>query len=175
MQENLARLRQVIAEIIAEQRCAEGQYSQIQAEILKWERRIDLAMSKGNSYLANEALKQKKNHEKMAATLKYQIDQLTAQLDSLKRSLRSLESGFSNNNSKPIETTLNLLEAKILPIDYRGQFYEELDLTGIERDFSAIPLDSEVDDELAMLKAEMSGVSLPGPSSTTTALPPSVP
>ncbi|NCQ70286.1 MAG: hypothetical protein GPJ27_13960 [Microcystis aeruginosa L111-01] len=55
MRDDLSNLRSSIIEVIALQKRAEQQYSQAQAEILKWEERVKLALDKGDESLAQEA------------------------------------------------------------------------------------------------------------------------
>jgi phage shock protein A len=55
MRDDLSNLRSSIIEVIALQKRAEQQYSQAQAEVLKWEERVKLALDKGDESLAQEA------------------------------------------------------------------------------------------------------------------------
>ena len=61
MRDDLSNLRSSIIEVIALQKRAEQQYSQAQAEILKWEERVKLALDKGDESLAQEANIKKKH------------------------------------------------------------------------------------------------------------------
>ena len=53
MRDDLSNLRSSIIEVIALQKRAEQQYSQAQAEVLKWEKRVKLALDKGYESLAS--------------------------------------------------------------------------------------------------------------------------
>jgi phage shock protein A len=202
MQEDLVQLRQAVARAIAEQRQVEQKYSREQSEASKWEQRAKLALSKGDETLAREALKRKKDLTETATILKNQLDQQTVQVDSLRKNLIALESKISEAKTKKnmlvarskaakaneelqktlggIDTTGSLsaferMEEKVLQAEAKSQAYGELGGMGIEQEFAKLEAGSDVDDELAMLKAEMSGTPLPPASSATTALPPSVP
>jgi phage shock protein A len=55
MRDDLSNLRSSIIEVIALQKRAEQQYNQAQAEVLKWQERVKLALDKGDESLAQEA------------------------------------------------------------------------------------------------------------------------
>jgi phage shock protein A len=63
------------------------------------------------------------------------------------------------------------MEEKVVQIEARSQAYGELGGIGIENQFAALESGSDVDDELALLKAEMSGGALPGTASSQPTLP----
>jgi len=157
MQEDLVQVRQAVARAIAEQRQTEQKYSKDQSEANKWEQRAKLALSKGDETLAREALKRKKDFTETAAILKNQLDQQTVQVESLRKNLIALESKISEAKTKK-----NMLVAR----SRAAKANEELGGIGIENQFAALESGSDVDDELAMLKAQMSGGALP-PSTTS--------
>ena len=198
MQEDLVQVRQAVARAIAEQRQTEQKYSKDQSEANKWEQRAKLALSKGDETLAREALKRKKDFTETAAILKNQLDQQTVQVDSLRKNLIALESKISEAKTKKnmlvarsraakaneqlqktlgsIDTSSSMsaferMEEKVVQIEARSQAYGELGGIGIENQFAALESGSDVDDELALLKAEMSGGALPGTTSSQPTLP----
>ena len=193
MQEDLVQVRQAVARAIAEQRQTEQKYSKDQSEANKWEQRAKLALAKGDENLAREALKRKKDCTETAAILKNQLDQQTVQVDSLRKNLIALESKISEAKTKKnmlvarsraakaneeLQKTLGSIntsssvgafermEAKVIELEASSQAYGELEGIGIEHQFAALEAGSDVDDELAMLKAQMSGGALP-PSTTS--------
>ena len=199
MQEDLVQVRQAVARAIAEQRQTEQKYSKDQSEANKWEQRAKLALSKGDETLAREALKRKKDFTETAAILKNQLDQQTVQVDSLRKNLIALESKISEAKTKKnmlvarsraakaneelqktlgsIDTSSSMsaferMEEKVVQIEARSQAYGELGGIGIENQFAALESGSDVDDELALLKAEMSGGVLPSTTSNQRDLPP---
>jgi phage shock protein A len=198
MQEDLVQVRQAVARAIAEQRQTEQKYIKDQSEAVKWEQRAKLALSKGDETLAREALKRKKDFTETAAILKNQLDQQTVQVDSLRKNLIALESKISEAKTKKnmlvarsraakaneelqktlgsIDTSSSMsaferMEEKVVQIEARSQAYGELGGIGIENQFAALESGSDVDDELALLKAEMSGGALPGTTSSQPTLP----
>ncbi|MGK7933172.1 MAG: PspA/IM30 family protein [Microcystaceae cyanobacterium] len=182
MQEDLIQLRQAVARSIAEQKRTEQQYNQNAGEAGKWEQRAKLALSKGDENLAREALTRKKNFGDTAATLKVQLDSQTQQVDTLRRNLMALESKISEAKTKknmliarakaakaneelqktvggidPSSATsaFERMENKVLDMEARSQAVGELAGFGIEQQFAELESGSGVDDELALLKAQM--------------------
>lgn len=199
MQEDLVQVRQAVARAIAEQRQTEQKYSKDQSEANKWEQRAKLALSKGDENLAREALKRKKDFTETAAILKNQLDQQTVQVESLRKNLIALESKISEAKTKKnmlvarsraakaneelqktlgsIDTSSSMsaferMEAKVIESEARGQAIGEISGVGIEQEFARLESGSDVDDELALLKAQMSGGILPSTTSNQRDLPP---
>jgi phage shock protein A len=188
MQEDLLQLRQAVARTIAEQKRTEQKYSQDQAEASKWEQRAKLALTKGDENLAREALQRKKSYSETANILKQQLDQQATQVDSLRRNLIALESKISEAKTKKnmlqarakaakaneevqktlggIDTTSPMsaferMEEKVLEMEARSQAVGELGGMGVEQEFARLEAGSDVDDELAMLKAQLTGAPEP--------------
>jgi phage shock protein A len=195
MQEDLVQLRQAVARTIAEQKRTEQRYNSDTTEAGKWEQRAKLALTKGDENLAKEALTRKKTFSDTAATLKAQLEQQTVQVESLRRNLVALEGKISEAKTKKnmlqarskaakaneeLQKTLGgigtssamgafeRMENKVLEQEARSQAVGELGGYGIEQQFAELESSTNVDDELAMLKAQMSGGALPAASSPTT-------
>ena len=195
MQEDLVQLRQAVARTIAEQKRTEQRYNSDTTEAGKWEQRAKLALTKGDENLAKEALTRKKTFSYTAATLKAQLEQQTVQVESLRRNLVALEGKISEAKTKKnmlqarskaakaneeLQKTLGgigtssamgafeRMENKVLEQEARSQAVGELGGYGIEQQFAELESSTNVDDELAMLKAQMSGGALPAASSPAT-------
>jgi phage shock protein A len=195
MQEDLVQLRQAVARTIAEQKRTEQRYNSDTTEAGKWEQRAKLALTKGDEALAKEALTRKKTFSDTAATLKAQLEQQTVQVESLRRNLVALEGKISEAKTKKnmlqarskaakaneeLQKTLGgigtssamgafeRMENKVLEQEARSQAVGELGGYGIEQQFAQLESSTDVDDELAMLKAQMSGGALPAASSPAT-------
>ena len=183
MQEDLVQLRQGVAQAIASNKRTEQQYNQSQNEANKWQRNAQLALQKGDEDLARQALERKKSFAETANTLKANLDQQGGQVDTLKRSLIALESKISEAKTKKdmlkarvsaakaqeqLQSTVGRLgtssamsafermEEKVLMQEARAQSAQELVGTSLESQFAALESGSDVDDELAALKAQMS-------------------
>lgn len=194
MGEDLVQLRQAVARAIATQKRTQQQYNQAQTEANNWQQRAQLALQKGDENLAREALVRKKSHADTAATLKTSLDGQTGQVDTLKRNLIALESKISEAKTKKdmlkarvqaakaqeqLQSTIGSLntnsamgafermEEKVLMMEARSQAAQEIAGSSLEEQFLALEGGSDVDDELAAMKAQM----LPGTSQPTQALP----
>jgi phage shock protein A len=182
MQEDLVQLRQAVAQAIAAQKRTDKQYNEAQSQSNEWERRARLALQKGDENLARQALERKKTFNETANTLKTSLDQQTAQIDILKRNLIGLESKISEAKTKKdmlkarisaakaqeqLQTTVGRLgtgsamsafermEDKVAQIEARAQSAAELAGDNLETQFAALESGSDVDDELAALKAQI--------------------
>lgn len=184
MQEDLIQLRQAVARAIATQKRTEQQYNKNQSEANNWQNRAQLALSKGDENLAREALLRKKTVAEAAATQKTMLDQQTTQVDSLKKNLIALESKISEAKTKKdmlksraaaakaneqLQGTIGRLgtgsamaafermEDKVLELEARSQAGYELAGNNLEAQFAQLEGGSDVDDELAQMKAQLTG------------------
>jgi phage shock protein A len=188
MNEDLVQLRQAVAKAIAAERRSRKQYEEQQSEANKWQQRAQLALSKGQEDLARQALQRKKSAADAAAALKPQVDQQKSQVDTLKKSLIALESKISeaktkkemlgarmkaakanqqlqdqvgNLNSNSAMSAFERMEEKVMEMEASGQAAAELTGGGggIEDQFAQLESGSDIDDELAAMKAQLSGAS----------------
>ena len=144
-------------------------------------------------------MQRKKTNSETAESIKAQLDQQNTQVDSLKRNLIGLESKISEAKTKKnmlkaraqsakaneqLQNTLGNLstggsmaafdrmEEKVLQMEARSQAAAELGSSGLEEQFSMLESSGGVDDELAAMKAQLSGGSpdqgqLPGSGEST--------
>jgi phage shock protein A len=170
MRDDLSNLRSSIIEVIALQKRAEQQYNQAQAEVLKWQERVKLALDKGDESLAQEANIKKKHHINTANIIKNQLEKLNIQVDKLKEKLPILERKINEKSIGSIDTiypsAFERMEAKFMQSEASSQADGEL------VDIDPLEAGSDVDDELALLKAQMSGGVLPSTTSNQSNLPP---
>ena len=197
MQEDLVQLRQGVAQAIAAQKRCEKQYNDAQNEINKWQRNAQLALQKGDENLARQALERKKTFNETANALKSTLDQQTTTVENLKRNLIQLESKISEAktkkemlkaritaakaqeqlqgmvrgmNTSSAMAAFERMEEKVMIQEARAVSAGELAGTDLESQFAALESGSDVDDELAALKAQMTLP--PGGSPNQQALPP---
>ncbi len=184
MSEDLVQLRQAVAQSIATQKRSQQQYNQNQSQANQWQSRAQLALQKGDENLAREALQRKKSYLETANTIKATLDQQTGQVDTLKKNLISLESKISEAKTKknmlkaraqaakaneqlqgmigginPSGATaaFERMEEKVLQMEARSQAAHELTGSSLDEQFAALEAGSDVDDELAAMKAQLSG------------------
>jgi phage shock protein A len=200
MQEDLVQLRQAVASAIASQKRTQQQFNQAQSETGAWQQRAQLALQKGDESLAREALSRKKTFTETANTLKTQLDQQSGMVDTLKSNLIKLESKISEAKTKKdmlkaraqaakaneqlqgmvskvgtsgATAAFERMEDKVLQMEARSQAASELAGADLESKFAALESGSDVDDELAAMKAQLLGGStqtaqLPGTQATAT-------
>ncbi|WNF13421.1 PspA/IM30 family protein [Microcystis aeruginosa] len=153
MRDDLSNLRSSIIEVIALQKRAEQQYNQAQAEVLKWQEIVKLALDKGDKSLAQEANIKKKHHINTANIIKNQLEKLNIQVDKLKEKLPILERKINEKSIGSIDTiypsAFERMEAKFMQSEASSQADGEL------VDIDSLEASSDVDDELALLKAQM--------------------
>ncbi|AFZ26962.1 phage shock protein A (IM30), suppresses sigma54-dependent transcription [Cylindrospermum stagnale PCC 7417] len=182
MQEDLVQLRQGVAQTIAAQKRTEKQYNDAQNEINKWQRNAQLAIQKGDENLARQALERKKTFTETGTALKASLDQQITQVETLKRNLIQLESKISEAktkkemlkarittakaqeqlqgmvkgmNTSSAMSAFERMEEKVLIQESRAQAAGELAGADLETQFARLESGSDVDDELAALKASM--------------------
>ncbi|MBW4506666.1 MAG: PspA/IM30 family protein [Scytonematopsis contorta HA4267-MV1] len=184
MQEDLVKLRQGVAQAIAAQKRTEKQYNDSSSEVAKWDRNARLALQKGDENLARQALERKKTYSETATTLEASLQQQVVQVDALKKNLVQLESKISEAKTKKemlkaritaakaqeqLQNTVagmntnsamsafERMEEKVMMIEARAQSGAELASNGLDQQFAALEASGDVDDELALLKAEIEG------------------
>lgn len=181
MQEDLVQLRQSVAQAIAAQKRTDKQYNDVQNEVNKWHKNAQLALQKGDENLARQALERKKTATETATSLKASLDQQTVQVDSIKKNLTQLESKISEAKTKKemLKARINAakaqeqlgsmvsgmssssamsaferMEEKVMMQEARAQSTAELAGADLESQFAQLE-SSDVDDELAAMKASM--------------------
>ncbi len=187
MQEDLVQLRQAVAQSIASQKRLEQQYNQAQTQASEWYRRAQLALQKGDETLAREALTRKQTFTETANSLKAQLDQSVGQVSTLKRNMTALEGKIAEAKTKKemlkararaakateqinqamgsVDTSSAMgaferMEDKVLQMEAQSSAVAELAGDSLESQFAALESGSDVDAEMAMLKAQMENPSL---------------
>lgn len=184
MQEDLVQLRQAVAQSIAAKQKLQNQYNQAESEATKWQQRAQLALQKGDENLAREALSRKKEQAEAASAIKGQLDQQGGTVEQLKRNLIAIEGKISEAKTKKnmlkaraqaakaneqLQGTLSSMntgsamaafermEEKVMEMEARSTAALELGGVSLEQQFASLESGSDVDDELAAMKAQMLG------------------
>jgi len=100
MQEDLIKMRQAAAQVMASQKQLEAKYKQAQVTADDWLRRAELAVQKNEDDLAREALKRRKSFQDQADGLKLQLEQQQKAVDQLLNNTRMLEGKLAEAKSK---------------------------------------------------------------------------
>jgi phage shock protein A len=174
--------REAAIDAIASQKRLQDQYERAQAEVKQWEQRAQLALNKGDEYLAREALFCKRTHVGTLNSLETQLNQELPSVKSLKQNLTLLEAKISE--AKTMKTTLKArmvankvdgqlqstagrletssamgaferMEEKVLQMEARSKAIAELAGADLESQFAMLESGSDVDDELAAMKAQL--------------------
>lgn len=200
MQDNLIQLRQAVAQAIATQKRTERQASQAAATADEWYRRAQLALQKDDETLAREALARRKSYQETADALNSQIQQQKGVVVKLKENMMKLESKLSEAKTKKdmyiararsakasqqLNEMLNRvgtnraldaferMEEKVMQLEAQAEATAELNSgDDVEKQFQALESGSDIDSELATLKAKLAGskpASLPSSSSQSSA------
>ncbi|KAM7464958.1 hypothetical protein LguiB_012520 [Lonicera macranthoides] len=198
MNDDLIKLRQATAQVLASQKRLENKYKAAQQASEDWYRKAQLALQKGNEDLAREALKRRKSFADNASSLKTQFDQQKSVVENLVSNTRLLESKIQEAKSKKdtlkaraqsaktatkvsemlgsVNTSSALsafekMEEKVMVMESQAEALGQLSSDDLEGKFALLE-GSNVDDDLADLKKELSGGlkkgELPAGRATTT-------
>lgn len=184
MQEDLVQFRQAVAQAIASQKRLEQQYNQSQTQANEWHRRAQLALQKGDETLAREALTRKQSFASTATSLKTQLDQSSSRVSQLKSQMTALESKLSEAKTKKemlkararaakaneqlnktigslnpssASSVFDRMEDKVLQMEATSEAATEMATDSLESQFAMLESGSGVDDELEMMKAQLTG------------------
>lgn len=187
MQNDLIQLRQAVAHAIATQKRTERQSSQARTNAEEWYRRAQLALQKGDEALAREALSRRQTFLDTAQTLQTQIDQQRGIVEQMKSNMRALEAKLSEaktkkdmyiararsaqaarrlnemlstNDPRNSMAAFERMEQRVLEMEAQAEAVAELNQgSAIDRQFRALESNSNVDAELAALKAQLAATS----------------
>lgn len=185
MNEDLRKMRQASAQILASQKQLENKYKAAQQNADDWYKRAKLALQKGEEDLAREALKRRKDYEDNAKALKSQLDQQVTVVDKIISNTRLLESKIQEAKSKKdtlkaraqsaktsskmsemlgnINTSNALaaferMEEKVNALEAEADALNQISTDDLAGKFALLE-SGAVDDDLASLKKEMLGSS----------------
>jgi hypothetical protein len=113
MEADSQNARQAVVNVIASQKRLQQQYEQAQTEVNEWKRRAQLALRKGDEYLAREALIRKKMHNGVLSSLEVQLNQEPASAKNLKQNLTLLEAKISEAKSMKTKLKVQIAAAKV--------------------------------------------------------------
>ena len=143
---NPAEAKDYIFNFISALKLTEKQITSLDEEIAKWQARIDLAVSKGQTELALEAEKEKHRLLEKQAALSTETDQLKQQIDEMRRQLPLLASRERSIDPDLLEQEL-LMAAGFMP--------GEEEKVRMERKFREMEREQSADAALEELKAKM--------------------
>lgn len=184
MQANIREARTQVANMIAQEKQVEAEMLEAQKESKEWERKAELALTRGKEDLAREALRRKKDAEETAAVYEHQLDTQREMVEKLKSQLKVLERKYNEAESKrdlliarhrraqaqkritetfatlpdmSAMSELERMEKRILADEAQADALQELETDTVEWQFMELEADDDVEAELAALKARVSG------------------
>lgn len=181
MQDDLVQLRQAVASAIATQKRTERQANQAESVAQDWYSRAQLALNQNNEVLAKEALTKRKSYQETAKALKAQIGEQSSVVDRIKKDMQTLELKIGELKTKKdmyiararsatasqrlnemlggVNTTSSLnafaqMEEKVLQLEAQSEAIAELGTDDLQKQFNSLAAASDIDAELAALKAQ---------------------
>ena len=182
MQNQLIQVKTQVAAAIADEQKLYQRYLQNQDEADKWQKKAELAVSKGEDELAKEALQRRNSYQQVADGFKVQYEEQKQQVEVLKSALEKLEAKIEEAERKKdlliarsrraeaerkIHDTMagigqvgafegfERMEEKVEDQEARAKAAVELTKDSLEDKFDALEKESDLDQQLAELKAKM--------------------
>ena len=181
MEEDLISLRQSVAQAIATQKRTERQASQAESVAEEWYRRAELALKEGGDAVAKDALTRRKTYLETANALKDQLTQQAGVVTHLKENMRKLEGKLTEAKAKKDMYIARARSAKasqqlndmlsgtgtsraafdrmgeqVADMEAQAEAIAELNGSNLEDKFAALENGSDIDGELAAMKARLS-------------------
>jgi phage shock protein A len=187
MNSQLLQVKTTVAASIADEKQLMQRYRDNDSKAAEWQRRAELAVEKGQDDLAREALSRRNTFATTAEGFKEQYEQQSRQVEVLKDALHQLEAKIQEAATKQdlliararrakaetkIRTTLSGLdqssalgsfariEEKVARQEAQAAALGELSADTTDRRFELLQQESDVDRQLAALKAQK-GLSAP--------------
>ncbi len=184
MQGDLVSMRQAVAQAIATQKRTERQSQQAARMAQEWYSRAQLALQKGDDDSAREALTRRQTYEQNAQTLTRQIAQHADIVNKLKANMVTLETQLADartqkdmyiararaaqfsvklndrikdrtgSGSSGSTGVFEKMEARVLDLEAQAEVASELSGDPVEKQFSQLEKQSNVEAQLAQMKAQ---------------------
>lgn len=182
MNASISDARTQVASMIAQEKEIEGDLNAARRDAEQWQQKAELAVTRGRDDLAREALRRKNDAEELTTVYEHHLTSQEEMVEKLKRQLRILEAKYQEAESKRgiliarhrraqaqqrITQTFSSLpelssanELERMERQIRGQeakalAMEELEQDSVEWQFAELEVDTDVETELAALKASI--------------------
>ncbi|RTE87138.1 MULTISPECIES: phage shock protein PspA [Gammaproteobacteria] len=183
MEDTLVEVRSVSAKTLAEKKELTRQLTRLEEEVVEWEQRAELAISKGRDDLARSALLEKRKIEDTVESLNEDIARTDDHIERLSGEISQLQEKLTDAKARQksilmrertVSSRLNVkrtldsskiddalqkfdrYEAKIDDLESQVDAYD-LGKKTLADEFRALENESKVDDELEALKARVGG------------------
>jgi phage shock protein A len=188
MNNQLIQVKTQVAAAIADEKRLYARFQDAQEQADEWQRKAELAVDRGQDDLAKQALARRNTYVETANGFKEQWEAQSAQVQTLKDALRTLESKISEAETKKdlliarsrrakaeetvYKTISNVrgvssvsdferLEEKVERQEARAAAYSDLNTDTLDTQFAQLEEETEVDRQLAELKARRTHSQLP--------------
>jgi len=178
----LIQVKTQVAAAIADEQKLYQRYQENQDASTNWQKKAELAVSKGDDNLAREALGRRNSYQQVADGFKTQYDDQHTQVERLKDALQKLEDKIgeasrkkdlliararradaeasinqtlSNINTASPLSGLDRMEEKVRDKEARAKAYSDLNTDTLDDKFAALESQTKLDDDLAALKSKM--------------------
>lgn len=181
MHNQLVQVKTQVAASIADEKQLFQRQQENYAKAQEWQRKAELAVERGQDDLAREALQRRNTFQQTADGFREQHEAQTANVATLKEALQALEAKVQEAETKKdlliarsrrakaetsIRTTLSGLDSggalagfermedKVKMQEARASALSEMDTDTVDQRFAMLEQESEVDEQLAALKAK---------------------
>ena len=182
MEDTLVEVRSDAARTIAEKKKQQRRIDRLGDEILEWERKAELAVSKGREDLARAALAEKNSLERGLASLTREMEELEVQLSKLNEDIGNLQNKLDDAKARQkalamkhdtvarrLQTREKLhdrriddalsrfddLERKMDTAEGRVDAFDLGRARSLQEEFAELEAKEKIDEELAKLRARI--------------------
>lgn len=182
MDSGITEARTQVASMIAQEKVIEGDLQAAQKDAREWQAKAELAVTRGRDDLAREALRRKNDAEELSTVYEHHLSSQKEMVEKLKGQLRVLEAKREEAQSKrdiliarhrraqaqkritetfsslpelSAANELDRMERQIRTEEAKAQAMEELETDSVDWQFAELEVDSDVENELAALKASL--------------------
>ncbi|RUO36668.1 phage shock protein PspA [Aliidiomarina sanyensis] len=181
MEDTLVEVRSVSAKTLSEKKDLNRQLTRLENEVVEWERRAELALSKEREDLARQALLEKSKLEDTIATIHAEIQRVDDHVDRLSGEITQLQEKLADAKARQksilmrertvssrLSVKKTLDSSKVDDAMYKFERYEakiddlesqvdayELGKKTLTDEFRALENENKVDAELEALKAKL--------------------
>lgn len=184
MNASISDARGQVANMIAQEKIVEGDLEEARDDTRQWQEKAELAVTRGRDDLAREALRRKNDAQELADVYDHQLTSQREMVEKLKRQLQVLEAKYQEAESKKsiliarhrraqsqqrinetfsslpelsAASELDRMERQIRGEEAHAMAVEELEQDSVEWQFAELETNSDVESELAALKASIGG------------------
>ena len=182
MEEALVEVRSHAAQVIADKKQYERKMDNINARIVDWQNKAEMALTKNREDLARKALVEKSEAEQEAVSLQSQLDQISESLEIITADANGLQTKLNEARQKQqalvrrqetavvqlasrksvtsskmdeVQQRYERLHQKVTSLESQVEAYDRTTPVSLMDEFRALESSSKVDEELMALKKKV--------------------